>query len=221
MVQRRLRRQQGPFRPKPRLPIVDELVATVLSQHTSDQNSERAFASLKERFPTWEMVRDATAEALASAIRSGGIAGVKAIRIQQLMAEIERREGRIDLSRLHELSDAAVEAYLRSLPGVGPKTAACALTFSMLRPAFPVDTHVHRVTRRLGWIPANATPERAHELLGRAVPPDVRYDLHVALVAHGRTVCAARHPRCGVCVLRDVCVYGSQAVGQALPAGRH
>src|SRR5919197_809846 len=140
---------------------------------------------------------------------SGGIADQKAPRIQRILAEIEGREGRIDLTRLEGLSDREVEEYLTSLQGVGPKTAACVLTFSMGRAAFPVDTHVHRVTARLGWIPPGASAERAHQLLARRVPAEVRYDLHVALVTHGRTVCKAQRPRCDTCVLRDLCAYGS------------
>jgi endonuclease III len=208
-VQRRLRASQGPFVPKPVLPIIDEIVATVLSQHTSDINSERAFAQLKDRFPTWAEVAGAPPGLVADAIRCGGIADQKARRIQQILAAIEEREGGLDLSRLQDLDDAAVAAYLVSLPGVGPKTAACVLTFSMGRPAFPVDTHVHRVAIRLGWIPASATADKAHQLLEPRVPPGIRYDLHVALIAHGRTVCRAQRPRCEICVLRDLCAYGS------------
>lgn len=193
--------------PKPVLPIIDEIVATVLSQHTSDVNSERAFAELKRRFPTWEQVADAPVEQVADAIRSGGIADQKARRIQRVLAAIEDREGRIDLGRLHDLDDAAVEAYLLALPGVGPKTAACVLTFAMGRTAFPVDTHVHRIAARLGWIPANATAEKAHQLLAPLVPPEIRYDLHVAMISHGRNVCRAQRPRCEVCVLSDLCAY--------------
>ena len=207
-MQARLRRQQGPFKPKPGLRPLDEVVATVLSQHTSDVNSERAFASLKRRFPSWEEVLDAPVEEVAAAIRSGGIANQKATRIQRILAEIERREGRVDLDRLDRAGDDEVEAYLTSLPGVGPKTAACVLLFSMGRAAFPVDTHVHRVTARLGWIPAGASAERAHQLIGRLVPAEIRYDLHVGLVTHGRTVCKAQRPRCAGCVLRDLCPFG-------------
>src|SRR5215472_15694034 len=207
-VQRRLRRHQGAFIPKPRLPILDEVVATVLSQHTSDVNSERAFARLKQRFPSWQQVADAPAPLVADAIRCGGIADQKARRIQQILAAIEEREGRIDLGRLHDLDDEAAAAYLESLPGVGPKTAACVLVFSMGRAAFPVDTHVHRVAIRLGWVPATATADKTYRLLAPRVPPDVRYDLHVELITHGRTVCRAQRPRCGECVLRDLCVYG-------------
>lgn len=211
-VYRRLRERLGPLRPKPRLPIIDELVATVLSQHTSDRNTERAFATLKERFPTWERVLDAPVDEVADAIRSGGLAEVKAPRIQRILAAIEEREGHLDLSRLRELDDGAVEVYLTSLPGVGPKTAACVLTFSMGRAAFPVDTHVHRVAVRLGWVPQQTSAEQAHRLLAPRVPPDIRYELHLALIAHGRTVCKAQRPRCGECVLLEVCETGPRLV---------
>ena len=208
-MQRLLRGSQGPFVPKPSLPIVDELIATVLSQHTSDRNSERAFAGLKAAFPAWEQVLDAPAEALADVIRSGGIADQKAHRIQRILGEIREREGRIDLGRLRDLDDAAAEEYLTSLPGVGPKTAACVLVFAMGRAAFPVDTHVHRVAVRLGWLPPRTTAAAAHQMLTPVVPPGIRYDLHLALITHGREVCKSQRPRCGACVLRDRCVTGS------------
>ncbi len=208
-VQRLLRAHQGPFQPKPVLPVLDELVATVLSQHTSDVNSDRAFASLKARFPAWKDVLAASASSVAGAIRMGGIAEQKAARIKRILATIAEREGSLDLSGLHDLDDGAVEAYLTSLPGVGPKTAACVLTFSMGRPAFPVDTHVHRVVGRLGWVPAGATAEQTHELLRDLVPADIRYDLHLGLIAHGRTTCRARRPACDACVLRRRCAYAA------------
>jgi len=210
VVQRRLRASQGPFVPKPRLPILDEVVATVLSQHTSDHNSERAFAQLKAKFPDWEQVLAAPAGQVADAIRSGGMADQKASRIQQILAAIRTREGRIDLRRLHDLDDGAIEDYLTSLPGVGPKTAACVLTFSMGRAAFPVDTHVHRIAVRLGWIPPGTTADKAYRILSPAVPPEIRYDLHMALIVHGRAVCSAQRPRCAGCVLRDQCAYGRE-----------
>lgn len=210
-VQQRLRAGQGPFVPKTRLPIIDEVIAAVLSQHTSDHNSERAFVQLKATFPDWEQVLKAPEGAVADAIRCGGIAGQKARRIQQILAAIREREGRIDLGRLRDLDDAAVEDYLTSLPGIGPKTAACVLVFSMGRAAFPVDTHVHRVAARLGWIPPDVTAEKAHRILGQTVPAGIRYDLHMALITHGRTVCKARQPRCGACVLRDQCAFGGTA----------
>ncbi len=210
-VQHRLRAQQGRFIAKPVLPVIDEIVATVLSQHTSDTNSERAFAQLKAAFPSWEQVAAAPVGQVADAIRSGGIANQKARRIQQILAAIADHEGRINLDRLHDLDDAEVAAYLESLAGVGPKTAACVLTFALGQAAFPIDTHVHRVVIRLGWIPAHATAEQAHRLLGPRVPPDIRYDLHVALITHGRTVCRAQRPRCDDCVLRDLCTFAPTA----------
>ena len=207
-IHRRLRRQQGPFRRKPRRPAVDELILTILSQATSDVNSGRAFASLKEAFPTWDAVEAGPARRVAAAIRPGGIAEVKARRIKAILAEIRRREGRIDLRRLARLDDDQVVDYLCSLPGVGPKTAACVMAFSMGRDAFPVDTHVHRVTTRLGLVDRQMSAEAVHAELAPRVPPELRYDLHVALIAHGRTVCTARAPRCSDCVLLDLCADG-------------
>ena len=211
-VQRRLRAGQGAFVPKPVLPVIDELVATVLSQHTSDINSERAFAQLKDRFSSWEQVAAAPAGDVADAIRCGGIADQKARRIQQILAAVCEREGRLDLGRLHDLDDVAARTYLESLPGVGPKTAACVLTFAMGRAAFPVDTHVHRVAVRLGWVPASASAVQAHARLRDLVPPDARYDLHLALIAHGRAVCRARRPACEVCVLGLRCDFARSRV---------
>ena len=210
-VQQRLRASQGAFALKPLLPVIDELIATVLSQHTSDVNSDRAFAQLKSRFPRWEQVAEAPVTQVADAIRSGGIANQKARRIQQILAAIEAREGSLDLTRLLDMDDADAERYLLGLPGVGPKTAACVLVFAMGRPAFPVDTHVHRIVRRLGWVPATASADKAHQLLAVIVPSAIRYDLHVAMIAHGRTVCRAARPSCGVCVLRDLCAYPAAA----------
>lgn len=214
-MQRRLRKVQGPFEEKPRLPILDELVMTVLSQHTSDVNRDRAFTRLKERFPTWEQVLDAPVDEIADAIRPGGIADVKSRRIQEILRVIDEREGSLDLSHLHDRSDEEVEDYLCSLPGVGPKTAACVLVFSMGRAAFPIDTHVHRIVKRLGWVPDGASAERVHRELTPKVPPDIRYDLHVAFIEHGRKICKPRLPRCSDCVVFDLCEAGSKL----LPAG--
>jgi endonuclease III len=217
-VHRRLVAQQGQPEPKPRLPIIDELVMTVLSQHTSDANTARSFAALKERFPVWEDVLSAPTEEIADAIRSGGLADQKAPRIRQILLEIEDREGSLDLARLNDLDDQAVDAYLVSLPGVGPKTAACVLTFSMGRTAFPIDTHVHRIVRRLGWIEKKRSADEAHRRLTPRIPPELRYELHMALINHGRTVCRARAPRCSECVLFDLCDEGPEllAAGDAV-----
>jgi endonuclease-3 len=207
-VHRRLIAEQGPLEPKPRRPIIDELVMTVLSQHTSDANSGRAFATLKARFPTWERVLDAPAEEIADAIRSGGLADQKAPRIKRILADIDDREGGLDLSGLNELDDQSVDEYLCALPGVGPKTAACVLVFSMGRAAFPIDTHVHRIVRRLGWVDERASADQTHRRLGPVVPSEIRYELHMSLINHGRNVCRAQRPRCGDCVLLDFCDAG-------------
>jgi endonuclease-3 len=203
-----LRAAQGEFVPKLRRPIVDELIMTVLSQATSDLNSERAFAQLQERFPTWEAVSVAPVTDVADAIRSGGIADVKAQRIQTILREIATREGSIELDRLNELSDEEVDEYLCSLPGVGPKTAACVLVFSMGRPAFPVDTHVLRIARRLGWVDPKLSAERVQAELTPKIPPELRYDLHVAFIRHGREICIARRPVCSDCPVLDLCDAG-------------
>jgi endonuclease III len=213
-VQRRLRAQQGELGPRRPVPILDQVVGTVLSQHTSDVNSGRAFARFKARFPAWEQVMHAPVEDIEDAIRCGGLARQKARRIKGILNAIEEREGRIDLSRLHDLGDLAAESYLTSLPGAGPKTAACVLAFSMGRAAFPIDTHVHRVVTRLGWIPAGTTAEKAYQLVAQRVPAGIRYDLHLTLIRHGRTVCLARRPRCEVCVLLDLCPHGQAVVRQ-------
>lgn len=183
---------------------------TVLSQATSDVNRDRAFASLKKRFPTWEQALQAPTADLAGAIRAGGIANVKAGRIKAILAEIERREGALDLSRLRELDDKEVVDYLCELPGVGPKTAACVLVFSMGRPAFPVDTHVHRIAGRLGWVEPQDSAERTHRKLEPVIPEELRYDLHVAMIEHGRTTCTARMPRCSQCAIFDLCPAGPE-----------
>ena len=181
---------------------------TVLSQHTSDVNSGRAFAALKQRFPTWKEVLAAPVGDVADAIRPGGIAQVKAGRIKQILREIEEREGRLDLRRLARKSNDEVEEYLNSLPGVGSKTTACVMVFSMGRAAFPVDTHVHRVVRRLGWIDAKATAEATQRALTPCIPPEIRYELHMQFIRHGREICKPRLPLCSECVLLDVCESG-------------
>jgi endonuclease III len=210
VVRRRLRAEQGEFVPHRRLPILDEVIATILSQHTSDRNSERAFGQLKEKFPVWEEVLEAAPEQVADAIRCGGMADQKARRIQQVLMVVEQREHRLDLTRLNELTDAEVEDYLISLPGVGPKTVACTLVFSMGRAAFPVDTHVHRIVTRLGWVPPGTTADRAYRLLNPLIPPPARYELHIQFIVHGRAVCTAQRPHCATCVLRDLCPYPAE-----------
>jgi endonuclease-3 len=193
------------FEPPRRVDPLDELVLTVLSQHTSDLNAERAFADLRRALPTWEEVVGLPAPALADVIRSGGLANQKAPRIQSILREIHTREGGYSLSTLRGLADADARAYLTSLPGVGPKTAAVVLSFALGRDTLPVDTHVHRVTRRLGIIPAKASAERADRILHELVPDGTRTPLHVAFIRLGREICKAPVPRCRACPLADLC----------------
>lgn len=191
----------------PRYPPVDELVYTVLSQNTADVNTDRSFASLRRRFPTWDEVRDADPGDIAEVIARGGLSQVKAPRIKAILVALSERTGRPDLTELNDMTDQEALDYLQSLPGVGPKTAACVVLFSLGRSAMPVDTHVHRVARRLGLIDRRVTAEQAHSLLGSLAGPDPLdvYALHVDLVRHGRRVCHARRPDCDRCPLSGFC----------------
>lgn len=211
-VTRRLRLTYGQHERGRPEHVTDSLIATILSQHTSDRNSSRAFRCLIGRFPTWEAVRDAPMDLVAEAIRPGGLAHLKATRIQQVLREIERRSPWLDLDDLRAQPVQEARRYLESLPGVGPKTAACVLLFACDLPALPVDTHVHRVSLRLGLIPPGTTAPRAQERLERLVPVEDVYDFHVGMIAHGRRVCVARTPRCAICPLATVCDYGHIAL---------
>ncbi|HUG14425.1 MAG TPA: endonuclease III [Thermomicrobiales bacterium] len=200
-----LRSSYGPpVRRAPR-PAIDELIMTILSQHTSDINTERAYTSLRARFPRWEDVADAAVEDIADAIRSGGLANVKAVTIHSVLSTILERTGGLDLDALALMQTHDALAWLTSLRGVGPKTAACVLLFSMDRPAMPVDTHVHRVSLRLRLVPPGTSAELAPALLEACIPPDSMYDAHMLLIQHGRVTCKARAPRCGTCVLASRC----------------
>lgn len=191
----------------PRYAPLDELIFTVLSQNTADVNTERTFAALKRRFPRWEQVRDADVAEIEAAIALGGLGHTKAPRIKRILAALSTEGGVPDLGVLQALDDAAAERFLTGLPGVGPKTAACVLLFALGRPVMPVDTHVHRVARRLGLIPAAMTAVQAHPVLTAMVGDDAgqMYAAHVGLVRHGRRVCHARRPRCGECPLAPLC----------------
>lgn len=191
----------------PRYPPVDELVYTILSQNTADVNTDRTFAALKARFPRWAEVRDAPVAAIEETIALGGLAHTKAPRIKAVLEAVSERTGEPDLAELDGLTDAEAETYLRRLPGIGPKTAACVLLFALERPVVPVDTHVHRVARRLGLIGATTSAERAHPELTALAGPKAEdvYAAHVDLVRHGRRVCRARRPACGQCPLAGLC----------------
>jgi endonuclease-3 len=201
----RLRKRFGELVPPRAEDPLDELVLTVLSQHTSDVNAGRAFRQLRAAYPAWDVVVDAAPRDVADAIRSGGLADTKAPRIQSVLREIRDREGAFDLSVLSSLSDEEARVYLTTLPGIGPKTAAVVLSFALGRDAIPVDTHVHRVARRLGLVPEKTSAERAGRLLHDLVPDGLRTPLHVALIRLGREVCRAPVPRCRQCPLNDLC----------------
>lgn len=205
-----LKEHYGSRRVTPRDPL-DGLVLIILSQATNDINCDRAFSSLKTKFPTWDEVLEAPLAEVIEAIRSGGLANQKAARIQQLLREMKDETGTLDLNWMHAASSDEIRTYLAKFHGVGPKTIACVLVFFLDKPAFPVDTHVHRVTKRLGWIRAQAGAEEAHKVLEAAVPDECKLDLHVNLISHGRFVCRADGnggPKCGECFLKKLCAYG-------------
>jgi endonuclease-3 len=183
------------------------LVGTILSQNTNDVNRDRAFARLRERFPDWSQVRDAPAEEVIETIRSAGLANQKGPRIQEALRRITQERRELSLDFLADLPLEEARTWLLSLDGVGPKTAAIVLLFSLGRPAFPVDTHVHRVSRRLGLIGQRTSAEKAHGILEEWLPQHWYYAFHVNVIRHGRQVCHARKPRCEICVLRDLCDY--------------
>ncbi|HEX6739891.1 MAG TPA: endonuclease III [Vicinamibacteria bacterium] len=190
---------------------LDVLVETVLSQNTSDLNSGRAFRSLKAAFPSWQAVAAARAGAVESAIRVGGLARIKSRRIQALLGALQVREGGYHLRGLQRQEAAAAAARLAGLPGVGPKTRACVQLFACGQAAFPVDTHVHRITRRLGLVDARADAVRTQALLEPDVPAGRALDLHLNLIRLGREVCRPRDPRCPECALRPLCAFARRA----------
>ena len=204
-----LEERYGHHRWRSQGPPLDELIGTVLSQNTSNINTARSFRSLRERFPTWRAVMDAPEEDVIDAIRSGGLARIKGPRIQAILRSIAADRGRLSLDDLADrpVDDATQE--LTALRGVGPKTAACVLLFSLGRPAMPVDTHVHRVSRRIGLVPGRASAEATQPVLERLLGDDRDRILtaHLNLIAHGQQVCRAGRPRCEVCPLTADCDY--------------
>ncbi|HEY6957385.1 MAG TPA: endonuclease III [Candidatus Limnocylindria bacterium] len=202
---RRLRRAYGEPPPPRRLAPLDELVLTVLSQNTNDTNRDRAYADLRARFPTWDEVADAPLPAIARAIRRGGLGPTKSVRLREILRELRARGVPLDGRAFARMRSSALWDLLVGLKGIGPKTAACVLLFSLGRPFFPVDTHVHRVARRLALVPGAADPVKTQELLQAAVPSEHVYELHMLLIRHGRDTCIARRPFCSRCPLADIC----------------
>jgi len=205
---RLLTEEHGPFANEPRLDPAHELTFTILSQHTSDINSERAFRTLMERFGTLEAVAAADVDDIEEAIAGGGLAKIKAPRIKTVLNQIlELNDGSLDLKFLAEMPMDEARAWLRQLPGIGPKSAGIILSFSLGMPAMAVDTHIFRVSQRLGFIGPKVNADKAHEILEAAMPPEDVYPFHAALITHGRKVCKAQRPLCGTCVVN----YGGPA----------
>lgn len=185
---------------------ISVLVQTILSQNTSDTNSSSAFRSLTASFDCWEDVANADVNVIEHCIRGGGLGRIKAQRIKQALNEIIRKRGQLELDFLSRLTLFDAEYWLHQLPGVGLKTARCVLLFSLEMPALPVDTHILRVTKRLGLINPKASLLEAHTVLGEAVPPEDVYNFHVLVIEHGRRICRAQNPDCQNCVLNKICM---------------
>jgi endonuclease-3 len=189
------------------LPPLDELVSTILSQNTNDLNRDVAFTALKAKFLNWEAARDAPLKQVKAAIRTAGLANQKAPRIQAALRSITKARGELSLNFLRDLSAQEAKAWLTQFKGVGPKTAAIVLQFSLDKPAFPVDTHIYRVTGRLGLRPAKMNVEKAHDYFEDLFPPDSYYAAHLNIIRLGREICVAREPKCPECPLKDLCDY--------------
>ncbi len=192
------------------LPAIDELVSTILSQNTNDVNRDRAFEALRAKFPTWEAVRDAKEEDVINAIRPAGLANQKGPRMQQVLRAITEERGALDLQFLADMPIEESRAWLTKFNGVGPKTAAIVLCFSLGIPAFPVDTHVYRVTGRLGIRPEKMNVEQAHPYLESVFPPETYYAAHLNFIRLGREICHARKPNCPQCPVNKLCEYNDK-----------
>jgi len=183
------------------------LVNTILSQNTTDVTSDRAYASLRERYPTWEKLLRADPAELAGTIRVGGLPRIKAERILGALAEIKRQTGRLSLDFLHEMTEKEADEWLGQLKGVGPKTRAIVILFGLGKKAFPVDTHISRVSQRIGLVRKGAGREEAQERMASLSRPADYFSYHINLIEHGRKTCSARKPRCSACLLSDACIW--------------
>ncbi len=190
-----------------RLDPLDELVSTILSQNTNDRNRDNAFRSLKQRFPTWEQVRDASLAQVIAAIHTAGLANQKGERIQRILQQITAERGSLELAFLHDQPPEEARAWLLRFKGVGPKTAAIVLQFALGKPAFPVDTHILRVSGRLGLRPVRMNAEQAHAHLAQLFPVEAYGTAHLNLIRLGRQLCHPRNPECSRCPLQDLCNY--------------
>lgn len=206
-VHRRLIEKYGEPSWRNQLPILDELISTILSQNTNDVNRDRAFNQLKKHFKTWEQLRDGDVNEVVTAIRSAGLANQKGPRIQKILRQITAEKGSLDLNFLHAMTDEEAWVWLKQFKGVGPKTASIVLLFSLGKDAFPVDTHIQRVTGRIGLRPEKMSNEIAHRYLAELFPPETHKAAHLNIIRLGREVCHPRKPACEVCVLQSLCDY--------------
>lgn len=191
---------------------LDMLVHVILSQATSDTNSNRTFAALKARFPTWDDALRARTSSIAATIRSGGLANQKAAVIKSLLRQLKDEHGTLDLNFLHDFSAEEAQNYLSRFRGIGPKTVACTLLFACLKEVFPLDTHIFRVLRRVGLIPQKCSDARAHKIMNNLVPGGKFYSFHVNLIRHGRALCRPRDPLCERCPIVEYCDYGQNRI---------
>jgi len=206
-VLQNLRAEYGVPSPEQGLDPLDVLIGTILSQSTTNVNSRRTYDNLKRRFPSWDTARRARASSIEAAIREGGLAKQKSVRIKLLLNDIYRRRGCLDLSFLKTCPLDEARGFLSALKGVGPKTVACTLLFSCGRPVFPIDVHIFRIARRLKLLPERCSDEEAHRVMERLIPSSRYYEAHVNLIRHGRRICRPTEPRCEECCIVDYCDY--------------
>jgi len=215
-----LEREYGIPRREKTADLLDVLVQTILSQNTNDQNRDRAYQRLKSRFPRWEDILNGKRKAVVEALRPGGLARQKAKRIVGILQWLRKREGKVSLTFLKRMGEEEIKETLGGLKGIGPKTVHCLLLFGLGRDAFPVDTHILRVGKRLGFIPQEIDAEKAHSWMVPLVPKGKTLSLHINLIRHGRVVCKAKKQRCADCVLKNECSYFEVVGPLSVPAHR-
>jgi len=189
--------------------LLDILIETILSQNTNDRNRDQAFQRLKTRFPHREDILKAKTKSIVSAIRPGGLADQKARRIREILYWIKEREGRLSLSFLKTMNSEEIKKTIGALKGIGPKTLHCLLLFGLGREAFPIDTHILRIGKRLGFIPEGMNAEKAHTWMVPLIPKKKPMSLHLNLIRFGRSVCGAKNPQCNTCFLMGECLWFS------------
>jgi endonuclease-3 len=202
-----LEKQYGIPRRKDSGDPLDILIETILSQNTNDRNRDRAYQRLKTRFPHWQDVLEAKTKSIVSAIRSGGLAEQKAKRIREILYWIKKREGKLSLSFIKRMDSEEIKKTIGALKGIGPKTVHCLLLFGLGREAFPVDTHILRIGKRLDFIPERMDAEKAHEWMVPFIPKGRSLSLHLNLIRFGRSVCKAKNPSCNTCFLIKECLH--------------